>query len=298
MGYLLILFTIVLFSTLEVTGKLIGNDISPFAITIYRFLIGGLLILPFAIKQGKKNKIKLVDLLKLSVPGIINVTFSMMFLQLAVSYGEASISAILVSSNSIFVAIFSSLFYKEKLTPIKITSLFLGVTGLSIIILQEHGSETSASHPILGIIFGCLAAVSFGLYTVISKSYVKKYGNFVTNATSFLMGALVLLLVSLLAGFDVTLEATSSNLMLIGYLGIFVSGIAYLTFFEGLKRVPTTVGAMFFFLKPIIASFLAYLIFKETLTPLQFLGIAIVIIGVNLSVIKNLINKRKRKQVN
>ena len=296
MGYLLILFTIILFSTLEVTGKLIGSDISPFAITIYRFLIGGVLILPFAINQKRKSKLKLgvKDYLKLSTPGIINVTFAMLFLQLAVAYGEASISAILVSSNSIFVAIFASIIFKEKLTPTKIVSLMLGVFGLSLIIFQEHGSATTATNPVLGIVFGCLAAVSFGFYTVISKKYVQEYGNFVTNAVSFLIGALVLLVISLIAGFDVTFEPTTSNLLFIGYLGIFVSGLAYLTFFEGLKRVPTTVGAMFFFLKPIIASALAYFLFGETLTSIQLIGIGIVIVGVNISVIKNLSTKRKR----
>jgi drug/metabolite transporter (DMT)-like permease len=295
MGYLLILFTITLFSTLEVTGKLIGSNISPFAITAYRFLIGGLLILPFAIKsiKNRKQKLKFKDFAKLSVAGIINVTFAMLFLQLAVKYGEASISAILVSSNSIFVAIFSSLFFKEKLNKTKIISLILGVFGLTLIILQEHGSTSTASHPVLGIVFGCLAAISFGLYTVISKQYVKQYGNMITNSVSFLIGSFTLITISLFSGFDLTVAFTKSNMLLLSYLGIFVSGIAYLTFFEGLKRVPTTIGSMFFFLKPIIASILAYLLFGEKLTYIQMAGIVIVIIGVNLSVFKNLMDKSK-----
>ena len=79
MSYVYLFITIFFFSTLEVTGKFISGEISPFAVTIYRFLLGGLLILPFAISEIKKNKTKLKirDFIKLSYPGIVNVTISM-----------------------------------------------------------------------------------------------------------------------------------------------------------------------------------------------------------------------------
>lgn len=297
MGYLLILFTIILFSTLEVTGKLIGADISPFAITLYRFLIGGLFMLPFAYKQGKEQERKLSGrvIFKLSVPGFINVSISMLFLQLAVHYGEANISAILVSSNSVFVAIFSFLILKEKLSLYKILGLTLGLAGIIMIIMnyQVPAGDKSVINAPLGVLFACIASVTFGLYTVISKKYIKEYGNVVTNAISFLGGSLLLALISLIAGFDISIELTGKNILFISYLGIFVSGIAYLTYFAGLKKVATVVGSSFFFLKPAIASILAYFIFKETLTFWQIVGIGVVIVGVNLQVIRDVINRRK-----
>ncbi len=295
MGYLLILFTIILFSTLEVTGKLIGANISPFAITLYRFLIGGIFMLPFALKQQKEEKRNLSgrEVFKLSVPGFINVSISMLFLQLAVHYGEANISAILISSNSVFVAIFSFLILKERLSIYKIIGLLIGLVGITIIILNHHSSSQTAINAPLGVLFACIASVSFGFYTVISKKYIKEYGNVLTNAISFLGGSLLLAIISLIVGFDISMEMSSKNILFISYLGIFVSGIAYLTYFAGLKRVATVVGSSFFFLKPAIASLLAYFIFKETLTTWQIVGIIIVILGVNLEVIRDILNKKK-----
>lgn len=204
MGYLLVLFTIILFSTLEVTGKLIGASISPYAVTLYRFLIGGILMLPFAIKQKRSlnRKITTGEYLKLSVPGFINVTISMLFLQLAIYYGEANISAIIVSSNSVFVAIFSYFILKEKMTFYKALGLVLGMTGIIIIIMNHHVSSPNVRNATLGIIYACIASVTFGLYTTISKKYVKEYGNVLTNAVSFLGGAILLAIVSLMFGFD------------------------------------------------------------------------------------------------
>lgn len=298
MGYLLILFTIILFSTIEVTGKLIGTDISPFAITLYRFLIGGIFMLPFAYKQQKELKTELSGkvIFKLSVPGFINVSISMLFLQLAIYYGEANISAILVSSNSVFVAIFSFLILKEKLSLYKILGLAIGLAGIIMIIMNyQVSADKSVINAPLGVLFACIASVTFGFYTVISKKYIKVYGNVVTNAISFLGGSLLLAVISLIAGFDISMDITGKNILFISYLGIFVSGIAYLTYFAGLKRVATVVGSSFFFLKPAIASILAYFIFKETLNTWQIVGIFVVIVGVNLEVIRDIINRRKSR---
>ena len=252
-------------------------------------------MLPFAIKQKRSlnRKITTGEYLKLSVPGFINVTISMLFLQLAIYYGEANISAIIVSSNSVFVAIFSYFILKEKMTFYKALGLVLGMTGIIIIIINHHVSSPNVRNATLGIIYACIASVTFGLYTTISKKYVKEYGNVLTNAVSFLGGAILLAIVSLMFGFDLSVEITTKNVLFLGYLGIFVSGIAYLTYFAGLKRISTVAGASFFFLKPVFASILAYLIFKETLTGWQMVGIGIVIVGVNLQVIRDVINKRK-----
>lgn len=294
MSYVFLFITIFFFSTLEVTGKFISGGISPFAITIYRFLLGGLLILPFAISEIKKNKTKLrfTDFMKLSYPGVVNVTISMMLLQLAIYYGKASLTAIIVSSNPIFVAIFARIILKEKMNIYRIFGIAASLIGVILIISAKSDVQTISRNPNLGIIFACLASITFAFYTVISKKYVKKYGNLTTNTIAFFMGSIVLSIISVIFGMKLTFEPSLKNLLAIGYLGIFVSGIAYILFFEGLKRVPTAVGSMFFFLKPVIAPILAYFIFRERINGIQIFGIFVIIAGINIENIKNLIMKK------
>ena len=116
-NYFFCFLGILLFATLEIAGKLIGENISPTAITAYRFLLGSLLLLFPAIHQWKKlpQKIGVRDWLKMAYPGCLNVGIAMFSLQLSIYYGKASMAAILISSNSIFVAIFAALILKEKL---------------------------------------------------------------------------------------------------------------------------------------------------------------------------------------
>ena len=58
-SFLYILIAVAAFTTLEPVSKLIANDVHPISMTCIRFLIGGVILLPFAIYQKKKNSISL-----------------------------------------------------------------------------------------------------------------------------------------------------------------------------------------------------------------------------------------------
>ncbi len=300
MSYLFILVAVFLFSTLELTSKLLGDSISPIGITIYRFMLGGIIMLPLCLKKiiNKEATLSFKDMFSLSLLGIINIVISMLSLQLAVYYGEASLSAILISANPVFVAILAKYILKESLSFVKIIGIIVGIIGVITIIGYESFQESKALNPLLGIIFGCVASFSFGLYTILSKKNVKKHGNVVTNTISFIIGSIVLGMIALISKVDVTFEITWFNVITIVYLGIFVSGLAYLSYFEGLKSVPTTTGAILFFLKPVIVSILAFIMFHETIYIGQFLGIALVIMGINIeTIVKKTVMIKKRLSV-
>ena len=73
------IFAAILFVTLEPMGKLIANDISPNAITFWRFLIGSLILTPPAILKIKREKIHITwkDLALTASLGILFICISM-----------------------------------------------------------------------------------------------------------------------------------------------------------------------------------------------------------------------------
>ena len=52
-GILYVIITAVLFATFEPASKVIANDIMPYALTFWRFLVGSLMLMPFAIIKIK-----------------------------------------------------------------------------------------------------------------------------------------------------------------------------------------------------------------------------------------------------
>ena len=106
-GYILLAVTVLMFSTLEVVTGAIKNLINPLQLTFFRFFIGGVVMLPLVIK--KREKVQGKDLLFFLALGILNIFISAGSLQYAITMGKASTAAILISSNPIFVMLFSSI---------------------------------------------------------------------------------------------------------------------------------------------------------------------------------------------
>lgn len=284
MSHLFCLLAILIWSSLEITGKLVGVRISPYALTAWRFVIGGLSLLPFAIRQTGKNNSQITksSILRISSLGILNVCVSMLLLQLSIFYGKASLTAVIVSMNPLFVSVLALLLINEKLNRIQIISLVIGLIGLLIIILTESDASSGVYRNLsLGIGFAVLAAVTFGLYTVLTKSAVLRYGNLLTNSVSFLSGGILLLATSFLLGKQPLFSPTVTNLAFMAYLGLIITGLAYLLYFEGMKRLTATRAAGYFFLKPALASILAFVILGETLSTGQIIGIILIILSLN-----------------
>jgi drug/metabolite transporter (DMT)-like permease len=284
-GFLYCFAAVFFFSTNELVGKFIGEGISPAMITIVRFLIGFVILLPFALRQKRKELLSLQwsDFLNISIPAVINVVGAMLFLQLAIYYGKASTSAILISSNPIFVVFLAALILKEKISGCKLIGMFLGLAGILLVIRGEIPSLTAGTESRIGLFFGILASFTFALFTVLAKREVKRYGNLLFNAVSFLTGAVALLLVASLFNIDLHFTLSGRNIILILYLGVFVTVAAYILYFAGLKEIPAATGSMLFFLKPFIASALSWIFLGERISFLQFLGIFLILGGIRLS---------------
>jgi drug/metabolite transporter (DMT)-like permease len=204
-----------------------------------------------------------------------------------VFFGKASLAAILISTNPIFAALFGLVILREVVTTIKMAGIVFGLLGIMLVVGGQEIALSDAVNIELGIITGVLSAVFIGLYIAVTKKYVKRYGNVIFNCFSFFIGSLLLLGLTAISGNDISIPV--SDVLPILYLGLFVTCIAYLLFFEALKHITVVTGSMFFLLKPVIASILAYLMHTETLSAVQIVGIAIVIVSLLLA---NLSQKR------
>jgi drug/metabolite transporter (DMT)-like permease len=102
------------------------------------------------------------------------------------------------------------------------------------------------------------------------------------NSASFISGSLILMPMLYLTGQPV-FNFSQSVLVPLIYLSIFVTGIAYLTYFAALREMPANVGSSVFFVKPIVASLLAVIFLGERVTPFLLLGGLLVLAGIYLT---------------
>jgi drug/metabolite transporter (DMT)-like permease len=278
-GYIFLGITILIFSTLEVVTSTLKGIINPLQLTFIRFFIGGFVLLPFAIV--KKEKLQLKDWLFFLGLGVLNIFISMGALQLSISFGKASTAAILISSNPIFVMLFSTIILKEKATLDKIACITFGMAGISLIIYKgSTGGDTAAS-----LILAVLASLTFGLYTVLGKLKSEGVSSITMISVSSILGSLFYIPVLLYYKIPLFYIPEEAILKVL-YLGTFLSGIAYITYMEALKVLTASKGAMVFFLKPVIASTLAVIFLNEVLSIKTIIGMLLVLVGILINFVK------------
>lgn len=275
-GFLYSVLTALLFVTLEPVSKLIAGDISPFAITFWRFAIGSLILLPFAMGKMKKGNLKLTkkDLLTCTLLGILFICVSMVSLQIAVKESaNPSLIAIIFSSNSVFTLLFAVLFSKEKITRNKLLALVFCVTGLLFCVSLKGGAE------FFSVALSLFASLSFSLYTALSQKFMTRLGGAVQTCLVFLLGSGVLLIALLCTGADLIPSFDLENVSILAYLGLFVTGIGYYAYFKAIEKGGAIMGSLAFFIKPVLTPFVALVINGTPLAPKVFAAVFFVMIG-------------------
>ncbi len=276
-AYGFVILTALLFSTMEVACKVAGNDLDPFQLTFLRFLIGGLILLPFGIAEMNKKGIELnhKDLLKLLGVGTIGIPISMVLFQIGIMNCNASSASVMFSINPLFTMVCAHLLTSEKVTKQRLAALAVGIIGLVFIIRPWDVQE---GNTVFGA--GCLllAAITFGFYTVTGKLVSQKIGSVAQAGISFLMGAAVLLVIIIMMGRPV-LDGVTDNIPIILYTGIFVTGLGYYSYFTSIRLSDATTGSFAFFLKPALAPIIAVIVLRETILWNTLVGIGIILIA-------------------
>ncbi|MEJ5306858.1 MAG: DMT family transporter [candidate division WOR-3 bacterium] len=277
-GIIFLSVSVFLFSTMELTSKLISNDFNFIQLTFLRFFLGTFVFIFFIVfKKDLKKELENLDVktfLKLSSLGFVNIFISMLLLQYSVERGNASIAAVLIGSHPIFVYILNLVFFKE-FDRIKLIKIFLGIIGIFFLIIFSRKITKEISY--VPSITGLLSSFFFALFTFLSKRFLKNNSPIIVNFISFFTGIILLFPFILYQNNFLLKNLNISNLLFLIYLGFFVTGCGYLFYYEGFKRLNVVDGSMIFFLKPLLGSILGVIILKEKLNLYQFIGIILII---------------------
>lgn len=306
-GYLYIGLTTILFSTMEIALKQIGQSFNPIQLTLSRFLVGGLILLPFALKYIKQREISISieDIKQFALLGFICVVVSMSLYQMAVGNTKASVVAVLFSCNPVFTIIFAYLILKENIDKYNVLSLLLQVIGIIIIINPLHTKLST-----LGISLTLLAAITFSIYGVLGKKLCSKLGGLVVTCGSFILGSIEMLLIVLLGKIDFISDYLSKTPLsvfaevpllqgyslekfpYIIYIYIFVTGIGFMLYFKGMEETSASIGSLVFFFKPVLSPILAFIILKEIIPVNMIIGIIFIIIGAISSILPKILSEK------
>jgi len=270
-AYLYLGITLFFFSSMEVISKPLMGSVDPFFLTWFRFFVGGLFLLLFV-----RKRLSLRSVLLLATVGSMNSIVSMTLLQLSIKYGNASTAATLVSTNPLFVSLLVFI-AGEKLAKRKFFGALLGLMGIIVFAYGKIVGDT-----FIGIFFGVSAALSFALYSLIMKRFIVKYGALVSTAYSSFFSSILYGMLLAITGKLSFPELSFTGWLGVLYLGIGVTGVAYLTFFKAMESLGVSAASRVFYLKPIVSTLFAVAFLSEQLGVIKIIGTAIVIFSLFL----------------
>ena len=276
---LYIVLTAFCFGTMEVASKLGGASFDSIQLVFLRFVIGGLILLPFAVHDLKKKNYRLTpsDWLYLLALGAVCVCISMAMFQIGVKRINANLASIIISMNPLFTMIFAKFIVDEPFTKKKALVLVISFAGLVIVV--NPATLIGGTIDVTGLLITVGAAVSFGLYTAMGKKRIAKLGGMVENAVSFLLGSAVLLVFMAISGTPVLAGINTETLPVLLYLGICVTGIGYYAFLKAIELSGASNASIAFFIKPVVAPIAAWLVLGEAITWNFVAGVVVILIG-------------------
>lgn len=251
-----------------------------------RLTLAALILLPFALTQGR-SEIRQLSSRQVRL-GLIAGTFLALHFIAWISslqYTSVASSVALVTTNPLWVALASVLFFREKLSLATIGGVVLTMTG-SLLIALSDGSGGDASNALFGDALALLGAVAVSVYFLLGRELRKSVNTLPYIWLVYSSAAVLLLMIAiateLVQGGNIStlLDIPPAGWLLLLGLALGPQLLGHTSFNWALRYLSATFIAVAILGEPIGSALLALFMFNETFQPLQLAGFAILLIGI------------------
>ncbi|HGF6559340.1 DMT family transporter [Providencia sp. PROV188] len=266
--FLTALAPIVWGSTYLVTTEMLPAGM-PLTLAMLRALPAGLLLLLFLRKlpQG-------IWWGRVLILGILNFSLFWWLLFISAYRLPGGVAATVGAIQPLIVLFLSRWLLSSSLSSISIFAALSGIFGVAILLLTP-----SAALDLTGIIAGLAGAFSMAAGTVLSRRWQPPVSALTFTSWQLTAGGLVLLPFALLL--EPALPSLSLlNIAGLSYLTLIGGALTYALWFRGLAILGPSSVASLGFLSPMSAVILGWLWLDQQLSPLQLLGMLVILLSV------------------
>jgi drug/metabolite transporter (DMT)-like permease len=283
--YIKLFVTAIFWGGTFIAGRVVARGVGPFSAAFLRFAIASIFLLFITYKVENRlppvKKSQVIPLILLGMTGVFsyNVFF---FKGLKIIYaGRASV---IIASNPVFIALFASYLFKERLTLTKFAGIVISVIGAIVVISRGRPIEIFQGNVGLGELFIFCCVMSWAAYSLIGKAVMKDLSPLISVSYSSVVGAVGLSIPAYLEGMVQHVSHYSTMEWLgIFYLGFFGTVLGFVWYYEGIKAIGATRASQFINFVPISAVVLAFFLLAEPVTSSLVIGTLMVCAGVYLT---------------
>jgi drug/metabolite transporter (DMT)-like permease len=235
---------------------------SPLHFAGLRFIISGLMILPFTVKPGIYYSMIAKNWRVVTLVIILQMLFNYMLFYMGMDLVPGAIGAVIVGSQPLITAIVASLMNKEdKLTRRKVITIIFGISGVILISAGRQALKMGTALELIGVLMILIANIAVATSNVIVSLKSKGINPFVLSSFSLFTGGVIIYLLS------IPIEGFHQLIFPMEYWGVllwlsFMAAFAFSLWFHLLQRPGVKVSELnlWKFIIPVFGAILSWLI--------------------------------------
>lgn len=203
----------------------------------------------------------------------------------SLSYTSIAASTSLVTTNPIWVALLSWLWFKEKPALSTLIGIGLAIAGSLLITIADAGTGGSGLNPPLGNALALMGSITISIHFLLGRE-AQRSGLSVTNhiVVTYATAALCLLPLPLVFGVGYT-GYPPLVYICIALMALFPQLIGHTSFNWAVRWISPTLVALTILAEPVGSGLLAFVIFQENPGGLVILGAMVILVGVAIAAV-------------
>lgn len=270
-----------------VAGRFLGGSLSPVFAASLRFLLASVALLGFLwLARLALVRPTVRQWLRLALLGFFGIFFYNLCFFYGLQYINASRASLIVALNPAVIGLASWWLFKERLGRMKTAGIATCIIGAALVIVSRDPQLLAATPDAwMGdlLILGCV--LGWGVYSLFSRELNQSLGPVQTVTYSVLIGTLMLWLLAAARGelsWAALNDLRAVQWLSLAYLGVIGSALAYIGYYNGIRKIGATRSGVFIALNPLTAVIFGALLLGEQLTLIMCLGGALILGGIYL----------------
>ncbi|MFN2609921.1 MAG: EamA family transporter [Actinomycetota bacterium] len=245
-----------------------------------RFILAGAIMFVVArLKRGSdEDRISLVHWRSALIVGAALLLGGNGLVVFAEQRVPSGVAALMIAAIPLWFAIFSWLFYRERLTPISIAGLALGIGGL-VLLTDPFSSKGGIDH--LGALALVIAPMSWAAGSLYSKRARLPRRPLLASAMQMFAGGCCLAVAGVVTGELTRLNPIDQpSWVAWTYLVLVGSLVGFTSYMWVLKNARTSLVSTYAYVNPIVAVLLGAWFLDERLSVRSIVGASVIVLGV------------------